>query len=222
MDDFARNHYSNAATVPPPRGDISANAEFGVGVEDLADESDSDTGQFRSNDYQPDPSHLRPPTYEDDCRQQQAKSKTKTKAKAAEPEAESSDVEPPKEDPPELNAKRFDNAIASIYLGNIVDPGLPGLGDPKVMKSYLEDFTAKSKAQEDPLQRLLAEQILVAYHRLGSLHCSSAKSKSPELMISYNAAATKLHKELRQSIVALRELQAIRTDRVTQQPPENA
>ena len=111
--------------------------------------------------------------------------------------------------PPEIIAERFARAAPGIYTAHLVGAVMTGMDRPDVMMHYLHNLTLECNAHVDPLQRMLLEQIAQAYHRVSALHTSSASATSPELMMMYNAGATRLLAELRKCLLALKELQAV-------------
>ena len=158
-----------------------------------ADIGSPDNPHRRSNGHSTDSlaaGPLRPPSFE------------------ASPTAQTDDAPPEILSTQEI-AVRFGEAAGGIYLASCVGAVMAGLGDPSVMAQYMQDLTRECNAQHDPLQRLLLEQIVVAFHRVGSMHSNAANAKSPELMLGYNAGATKLLGELRKCLLTLRELQAV-------------
>ena len=106
----------------------------------------------------------------------------------------------------EQMAWRLENGGAAAYVRSAVTAGLGEVGDINVVHQYVTNMSKKCDV-DDPLQRMLLEQILIGYHRLGALHESSSRSRTPEAAVAYNGAAVKLLAELRKSMLTLRELQ---------------
>ena len=106
----------------------------------------------------------------------------------------------------EQMAWRLENGGAAAYVKSAVTAGLGEVGDINVVHQYVTNMSKKCDV-DDPLQRMLLEQILIGYHRLGALHESSSRSRTPEAAVAYNGAAVKLLAELRKSMLTLRELQ---------------
>ena len=106
----------------------------------------------------------------------------------------------------EQMAWRLENGGAAAYVKSAVTAGLGEVGDINVVHQYVTNMSKKCDV-DDPLQRMLLEQILIGYHRLGALHESSSRSRTPEAAVAFNGAAVKLLAELRKSMLTLRELQ---------------
>lgn len=106
-------------------------------------------------------------------------------------------------------ARRFARCAGGVYTASVIATAMPGLDDPQIMMIYLDQLAVAANAASDPLVRMLMDQIAIMFHRLGALHTSSANAKTPEAVLAYNAAAARLNAELRKSMLALRELQAI-------------
>ena len=106
-------------------------------------------------------------------------------------------------------ARRFAMCAGAVYAATVIATTMPGLNDPEVMMHYLNQLAADANALSDPLVRMLMDQIAIIFNRLGALHASSANATTPEAVVAYNSAAVRLNAELRKSMLALRELQAI-------------
>ena len=106
----------------------------------------------------------------------------------------------------QMLAWRLENGAAASYVKTAVNAGVGEVGDINVVHQYVTSMSKKCDV-DDPLQRMLLEQILIGYHRLGALHESSSRSRTPEAAVAFNGAAIKLLAELRKSMLTLRELQ---------------
>ncbi len=103
-------------------------------------------------------------------------------------------------------AWRVEQGAPAAYVKSIVCAGLGEVGDLNVMAAYADNL-AKKCAVHDPLQKMMLDQILLAYHRVAALHVASSQGRTPEATMAFNSAAVKLQTELRKSMLALRELQ---------------
>lgn len=106
----------------------------------------------------------------------------------------------------ELMAWRLEHGAAAAYTKSVVNAGVGEVGDINVLHHYV-DSIAKRCAVDDPLQQMLCDQIVLAYHRVATLHVASSQGRTPEATVAFNSAAVKLQAELRKSMLTLRELQ---------------
>ena len=72
-------------------------------------------------------------------------------------------------------------------------------------KAYLDDVLAAARSTQDPVERMLIEQLVLAHHRIGELHAQSAVAETPQVIETFNAAASRLMAEFRKMTLALRE-----------------
>ena len=105
-------------------------------------------------------------------------------------------------------ARRVELGAPAAYMKSVVSAGLGEVGDINTMARYIDNM-ARQCVMDDPLQRMLLDQILLAYHRVSSLHVASSQGRSPEATVAFNSAAVKLSAELRKSMITLRELQRV-------------
>ena len=108
-------------------------------------------------------------------------------------------------------AARFHKAVGGAYLGSILEPAMPGVGDAEVMRHYLHMLTVDSNAQNRPIQEMMLQQITFTHHRIASLLVNSANARSPELVALYSAAAARMMTEWRKLVLAFDELQSVST-----------
>ena len=115
-------------------------------------------------------------------------------------------------------AQRLMRCSGAVYAGSVVATTMPGLNDTEVWMHYLDQVAFDANAVSDPITRMLMDQITIQFHRLGALHSSSANAKTPEAVVAYNSAATRLTAEMRKCMVTLRDLQTIPMTSATYKP----
>lgn len=81
---------------------------------------------------------------------------------------------------------------------------LERLAGPEGIKVYLDNLIENANGPNDPIERMLIEQITLAHHRVAQLHAAAAEAKSAELVKALNAAAVRLTGEFRRLALALR------------------
>ncbi|TWU33437.1 hypothetical protein Q31b_57540 [Novipirellula aureliae] len=82
------------------------------------------------------------------------------------------------------------------------------LGEPfsaEVMRVYVDSTLADAKVSDDPLERMLLEQAVLANHQLGRLYAEAATATKVEEIELYNAAATRLLAEFRRLALAIKQ-----------------
>ena len=72
-------------------------------------------------------------------------------------------------------------------------------------KAYHDNVLEAAGQPTDPIEIMLVEQLLLAYHRIGDLHTQAASAKTVDAAAVYNAAAARLMGEFRKTSLALRE-----------------
>ena len=81
--------------------------------------------------------------------------------------------------------------------------GLDKLIGPEGSKAYLERFVADAEALEDPVERAMVEQLVLAHHRIATLHVAAIQAPTPDESEQYNRAARQLLAEFRRLAEAL-------------------
>ena len=69
---------------------------------------------------------------------------------------------------------------------------------------YVAEITASSENPEDPVERMLIEQIVITHHAIGRLNLSASKCNEPEVAASYQRQSTELLGEFRKMCLALK------------------
>lgn len=75
--------------------------------------------------------------------------------------------------------------------------GMDPLIGPEGSKAYIERFLAEAEATTDPVERTMVEQLVLAHHRIATLHVAGIKAASAEESEQYNRAARQLLAEFR-------------------------
>ncbi|MHB9048664.1 MAG: hypothetical protein ACYC35_22335 [Pirellulales bacterium] len=70
---------------------------------------------------------------------------------------------------------------------------------------YRSNFLAKAAQPGDPLESMLAEQLLWAHHTIGQLHTKAASAQTAEEAGIYHSASARVMAEFRRTTLALRE-----------------
>jgi hypothetical protein len=68
---------------------------------------------------------------------------------------------------------------------------------------YVTDLLQEAGNPSDPVERMLVEQLVLAHHKIGSLHAEAAGAKGTAAALC-NAAAARLMAEFRKSALALK------------------
>ena len=105
-------------------------------------------------------------------------------------------------------ARRIEHGAGAAYAQSVVNSGLGEIADINVAKIYL-DSMARQCATFSPLQTMLLNLALLAYHRVSTLHVASSQGRTPEAVLAFSAAAVKLSAELRQTMLTLQQLQRV-------------
>lgn len=77
--------------------------------------------------------------------------------------------------------------------------------NPVVVRGFRDQLLAEAGAPQDPVEKMLLEQLAVAHLRILELHTSAGRSKEAEFIAIYNAAAVKLLGEMRRTAEALKK-----------------
>lgn len=126
---------------------------------------------------------------------------------------------PPPGPPPGLDADRHKATQAAADQAEKIIVGIfpmfvsMALAGPAVAKFsahdclvYAQRMMDKYGAPDDPTVCILIEQLLMAHLRALRLHGEAAEARAPEAVKVLNAAAARLHAEVRRTAVALAEL----------------
>jgi hypothetical protein len=99
--------------------------------------------------------------------------------------------------------------LDAAIIGDLAMPGrlhsmldMANVG-PDGTRVYTEQFLTKATEREDPVERLILEQLLILHHRLLRLHDEASKATETEAIKVYNAAAARLSGEFRRLALAL-------------------
>ena len=117
--------------------------------------------------------------------------------------------------PPGLDAGRHDAAQKvwqqtevmrqTLFPALMADAlGYENVFDGRAYKLYLEQLIQEAGTPNDPIERMLLEQLALAHFRIGQLQVSAGRSKGTEATKIYNSAACRLLGEFRRTALALR------------------
>jgi hypothetical protein len=82
------------------------------------------------------------------------------------------------------------------------------LGDaasPLAAKHLTDRLLADAVETEDPIEKMMIEQLAMAHHRIGSLHSQAASTRDIKKCEAYSSAAQRLLGEFRRLVLALRD-----------------
>jgi hypothetical protein len=115
---------------------------------------------------------------------------------------------PPPPPPPVLTTEQQAGALHSFapgaYLygvtGAVLGPSMkvPGCG------AYLDELTRQAGPTTDPIEQMLVQQLVWAYHAIGVLHVQAGSCKRAAEVTAYHAAVARLMAEFRRSSLALK------------------
>jgi hypothetical protein len=124
---------------------------------------------------------------------------------------------PPPPPPPVLTTEQQAGALHTFapgaYLygvtGAVLGPSMkvPGCG------AYLDELTRQAGSTTDPIEQMLVQQLVWAYHAIGVLHVQAGSSKRAAEVTAYHAAVARLMAEFRRSSLALQAYRQGRQDR---------
>lgn len=93
------------------------------------------------------------------------------------------------------------NLFASLMAGAL---SLDRCGiETSAFKTYLQRFMDDLGSPQDPIERMMAEQVALAHFRIAQLHVGAAESQSLEAIKLYNSTASRLMGEFRRTCIAL-------------------
>jgi hypothetical protein len=69
---------------------------------------------------------------------------------------------------------------------------------------YLGDLMRESGSPADPVEQMLLEQLVLAYHTVGQLHLRAGASQTAEAVEAYATAAARVMAEFRRTALALK------------------
>ena len=100
------------------------------------------------------------------------------------------------------------HAVPGIYLWNSVQSCLRTKIATSHWEEYLHATVREAAVTSDPLERMMIEQITLAYHNIARLHMQASNAETLEHAEVYNSAAARLLGEFRRTVLALREYRA--------------
>jgi hypothetical protein len=115
---------------------------------------------------------------------------------------------PPPPPPPVLTPEQQAGALHTFapgaYLygvtGSVLGPGMKVPG----CQVYLDELTREAASGTDPVEQMLVQQLVWAYHAIGVLHVQAGSSKRAAEVTAYHAALARLMAEFRRSSLALK------------------
>jgi hypothetical protein len=113
--------------------------------------------------------------------------------------------EQPDRDPDE---RTLTEAAGPIYLFASSQQTLKTSCQPEGFLSYRERFLGGCGNPGDPVEVLLIENLMLAYHNIGRLLVLSADTRESEAICAYTAAAARLMAELRRGALTLQDYRA--------------
>lgn len=105
-------------------------------------------------------------------------------------------------------AYNFKHKAGGAYLSAIASTVIRDAGSPESFIAFLEDLLSDAGNPEDPIERMLIEQISLAYHQLGALYVLSSSAATVDERETYYKAAARLLGEFRRSVLALKDYRA--------------
>ena len=103
-------------------------------------------------------------------------------------------------------ARKFRELGSATYLSGAMHPLLGNTLDLMTCQAYLEEFVRDAGDPQDPIARLLVEQLATAHQLIGRYHIRAATTTNLEEAKVYLAAAARLLGEFRRSSLALEKL----------------
>ena len=115
---------------------------------------------------------------------------------------------PPPPPPPVLTTEQQAGALHTFapgaYLygvtGAVLGPSMKVPG----CQVYLDELTREAASGTDPIETMLVQQLVWAYHAVGVLHIQAGSSKRAAEVTAYHAAVARLMAEFRRSSLALK------------------
>ena len=139
--------------------------------------------------------------------------KTVVPASPAPPPTTSPSAQPPASAAPESPERNPDErtlteAAGPLYLFASNQPILKTSSQPDGYLKYRERFLAGCGNPQDPVEVLLIESLVLAFHNAGRMVFQSAAATDSDTVIAYEGAASRLMAELRRGALALQEYRA--------------
>jgi len=114
-------------------------------------------------------------------------------------------LEPTLEQLEEAHAENLKRMSSGAHLYTSTSGSLGHQTPPTAFLRYMHNTIREAGAPQDPVERMLIEQITLAHHNIGRLHSSAAAAKTVDEAKVYNAAAAKLLGEFRRTALALKQ-----------------
>lgn len=86
--------------------------------------------------------------------------------------------------------------------------GLDSFVETPAFRVFLQRLMADLGNPQDPIEKMLAEQLALAHFRIAQLHIGAGQAKSQEAVKLYNTVCARMLGEFRRSCLALRALRA--------------
>jgi hypothetical protein len=93
---------------------------------------------------------------------------------------------------------------AGVYLLGSASPPLDKMIAPEAFHLHVEQLLVEAGNPTDPIERMLVEQIALAYHMIGRLYVEAATAKTTDHAKVANAAAARLLGEFRRCTLTLK------------------
>lgn len=108
-----------------------------------------------------------------------------------------------------------DNAAAG-WLSWVMSSTLGEQVDPDAFLVYRDVLLKEAGDPQDPIERMLIEQLALAHFSIGQMRIRSCSTDSPKMTLAFSDAATRLFSEFRRSVLALEEYRSKRALRTEQ------
>jgi hypothetical protein len=106
----------------------------------------------------------------------------------------------------QVQAEAIRDTFGGFALAGCLSKIYEGRVDGGGFLAYVAAALEQARATEDPLERMLVEQVVWAHHRIGVLQMAAAAEKNnADTIAILTAAAARLMKEVRQAVLALQQ-----------------
>src|SRR5262245_29994758 len=103
------------------------------------------------------------------------------------------------------NSHSLRHRTAACYLFGLVAPAISAHISPGAHIEYVDELLEAAGDPQDPLERMMLEQVLMAHHAIGRLHLQAAQTIKPEVAKVYLDGVARLLGEFRRSVLAIQK-----------------